>query len=302
MRAPRILSRMRKVATILQRLVMVLATTALSAACFTSQTIIKVKADGTGTIEQTHLMNSQMMGMASAMAGAAAKEAGGHAEVFATNPSEMFSEEQLRRQAAQWGGGVRFVSHTPLEQGAMKGVTAVFAFDDVNKLTMGADAANRVEVAGSELKADAPSAAPGTAGPAMRFGLTKVGSRSVIHVTFPENAGGTPAGAPDAVQPTSPQIPPEALAMVKSMFEGARIGIDIEVDGRIVASNAPATEGSRATLFAVDFAELLSDPSKLSALQTLKPGVDFSMVRKTLEGVKGVKLPTQSVVSIEFAK
>ena len=37
-----------------------------------------------------------------------------------------------------------------------------------------------------------------------------------------------------------------------------------------------------ATLFAVDFGELLSDPSKLAALQTLRPGVDFDTVRKTL--------------------
>jgi hypothetical protein len=136
----------------------------------------------------------------------------------------------------------------------------------------------------------------------MRFGLANVAGRSVVSVTFPERAAG-PATTEAPRTPTPPtEIPPEALAMVKSMFEGARMAVDVEVDGRIVATNAPATSGARATLFAIDFAELLSDPSKLAALQTLKPGVDFDVVRKTLAGVKGVTLPAHQVVSIEFAK
>jgi len=274
--------------TVTPRIAVALVAAMLSTACFTSETLIRIKADGSGTIEQTHLMNSQMIGMATAMAGAAAKEAGATGNLD-LNPSEIFSEEQLRRQAAEWGENVRFVSYTPLEQGPMKGVAAVFAFDDVNALSMGARSR--------------AGAAPTPAGPPMQFGLSTVAGRSVLSVTFPEgtraeHAPSSPGAAPNA----PPQIPPEALAMVKSMFDGARLSVAVEVAGRILASNAPFTSGSRATLVELDFGELLSDPSKLSALQTLKPGVDFSTVRKTLEGVKGVKLPTHSVVSIEFAK
>ena len=272
------------------RLALIIAAAVSSAACFTSETVIKVKADGSGTIEQTHLMNEQMIAMAGAMAGAAAKEAGAQGDV--PKLEELFSEDQLRRQATQWGQGVRFVSHTPLAQGPMKGASAVFAFDDVNKLSMGGTGSTAAGTA-------APS------GPAMRFGLTNVAGRSVISVTFPESVGpaapSESAGSPASPQ-APPQIPPEALGMVKTMFAGARVGIDVEVDGRIVATNAPATTGARATLFAVDFGELLSDPSKLAALQTLRPGVDFDTVRKTLGGVKGVTVPTHQVVSIEFAK
>jgi hypothetical protein len=247
-----------------------------------------VKADGSGTIEQTNLVNGQMFGMVAAMAGAAAKEKD-MPSIPDVNPDQLFTEEQFRAQAAQWG--VRFVSHTPLEKGAMKGAAAVFAFDDVSKLALG----TRNDAQGAQVPA----------GPPMRFKLTTVGGRSALSVTFPEDgpadrsASATPAPSTPAAPP---QIPPEALAMVKSMFAGAHMGVAVEVDGRIVASNAPATTESRATLVELDFAELLSDPSQIAALQSLKPGVDFASVRKALDGVKGVKFPSQAVVNIEFAK
>ena len=47
---------------------LVAAVAALSAGCFQSETVIRVKADGTGTIEQTNLANKEMLGMAAGMA------------------------------------------------------------------------------------------------------------------------------------------------------------------------------------------------------------------------------------------
>ena len=45
------------------------------------------------------------------------------------------------------------------------------------------------------------------------------------------------------------------------------------------------------TIFGLDFEQLLSDPTKFSALQGMKPGADFATARKALEGVPGVILP-----------
>jgi hypothetical protein len=67
-----------------------------------------------------------------------------------------------------------------------------------------------------------------------------------------------------------------------------------------VSTDAPRRDGSRVTIFALDFEQLLSDPSKFSALQGMKPGTDFATARKALEGVPGVLLPTTSTVTIEF--
>ena len=88
--------------------------------------------------------------------------------------------------------------------------------------------------------------------------------------------------------------------MVRNMFKGARIDVAVEVDGAIVTTDAPKRDGSRVTVFALDFERLLSDPSKFSALQAMKPGADFATARKALEGVPGVILPDTPTVTIEF--
>jgi hypothetical protein len=273
------------------RLVAVFVVTLSSTACFSSQTVIKLRPDGSGTIEQTNLVNASMLGMASGMA----KSVGGEQAQGAgtdVKPDDLFSEEQLKKQAERLGTGVRFVSSERLTEGAMQGARAVYAFDRIDDVSLGSRGARR----------DGPG---GSAAPEMQFALTpQPGNQSRLTVTFPERkTAADPALATEAPAPqAAPQIPPEAFAMVKSMFEGARMTVNVEVDGRIVGTNAPASSGSRATLVEVDFGELLSDPTKLQALQTLKPGADFATVRKTLEGVKGVKMPTEPTVTIDFAR
>jgi len=263
-----------------------------SAACFSSQTVLKLHPDGTGTIEQTNLVNTAMIGMASGMAKSMGGEnaEGGNLPV---KPEELFSEDQLKKQADQMGKNVRFVSSERLTNGAMQGAKAIYAFDRIEDVTVGSS----MKVSGDDASVN-PSASR------IQFALAPNGAQKRLTVTFPDPKP-TDTPAPSGAAPAAserPQIPPEAFAMVKSMFDGARMSIDVEVDGPIISTNAPASSGSRATLVEVDFGELLSDPSKLQMLQTLKPGVDFATVRKTLEGVKGVKMPAQPTVTIDFGK
>ena len=80
--------------------------------------------------------------------------------------------------------------------------------------------------------------------------------------------------------------------MVRSMFEGARIGVDVEVDGRIIKTNAPAIERrprdarSRSTS-----ASCCPTRRAFRRCSRSSPGTDFDTVRKALEGAKGVKIP-----------
>ena len=111
---------------------------AATAACFRSDTVIHVKADGTGTIEQTNLANKQMLGMAAGMAKSAAQEAGADASKTPSldNIGDLFDEARIREQASTFGEGVRFVSSEPLTQDGLTGVKAVFAFEDVRLLNL----------------------------------------------------------------------------------------------------------------------------------------------------------------------
>jgi hypothetical protein len=274
----------------MRRLVIALVAVAaaLCSACFQSDTVIRVKADGTGTIEQTNVANKQMLGMAAGMAKQAVESSGSDASRAPDldNIGDLFDEAKIREQASNFGLGVRFVSSTPITQDGLTGARSTFAFEDVRLLNLG----NRQNGSG-------PPA------PQLRFELDRgEGGDSMLRVRLPEgrrpadDAATTPAPATAA----RPDLPPEALAMIRNMFKGARMTIAVEVDGAIVTTDGPKRDGSRVTVFAVDLEQLLSDPTKFSALQSMKPGSDFATARKALEGVPGVILPETPTLTIQF--
>lgn len=267
----------------------------LSSACFSSETVIKLHPDGSGTIEQTNLVNTAAIGMAAGMAKSMAGDKGQGAKL--PTGEELFSEDQMKKQAAQFGEGVRFVSSEKVSQNGMQGARAVYAFDKVDTLAVGKGRG------GASVESGPASGGPSS--PPMQFALSKSGpTLSRLTISFPDQQ--RDAAAPSESTPGPGKglgdIPPEALAMVRSMFDGARLAVAVEVDGRIVKTNAPATSGARATLVEVDFGQLLADPAKFQALQSLRPGADFETVRKALADAKGVKIPVTSPVTIDFTK
>jgi hypothetical protein len=226
--------------------------------------------------------------MAAGLARGAAKETGTDPAKAPNldNIGDLFDEAKIRDMGASWGEGVRFVSSAPLTQDAMSGVKATFAFDDVRKLTT------------------SPGRDTGAPTPRLRFDLGPgADGATILTVRLPEATA--PAGDGSAATPTTPgpprqEIPPEALAMVRGMFKGARLSVAVEVEGAIVTTDGPKRDGSRVTIFGLDFEQLLSDPTKFAALQGMKPGTDFVTARKALEGVPGVILPQTPTVSIAF--
>ena len=90
------------------------------------------------------------------------------------------------------------------------------------------------------------------------------------------------------------------MQMVKTMFEGFHILIDLEVDGKIVKTNADYVNGSRITLIELDAAGIFQDEAKLKGLQSkLGPGMSLSELRPYLKDIKGVKV-NHPTVTIEY--
>src|SRR5262245_33499920 len=82
-----------------------LAGALVTSACFSSETVIHVRPDGTGTIEVTNLANKDALGMAAGMARGAAKEAGGDPSKAPNldNIGDLFDEAKVREMGASWG-------------------------------------------------------------------------------------------------------------------------------------------------------------------------------------------------------
>jgi hypothetical protein len=265
------------------RMVSIATATLSLTACLNSATLIKVKPDGSGTIEQTMLMNvATLKGMM----------AGLDPQGQVKQSSTPFSEEQLRQAADKLGKGVRFVSYTPLkEANGFEGAQAVYAFDDINAINIEQD---------PNLGGAAP-AGPGAAKKSnpVKFNLTRKGDSSVLTVTFDEKT--TAGNAPATPPPTAPEnVDPAMMQMIKQMFQGFKVAIDLEVLGKIVKTNADYVNGSRITLMEIDMAALLDDEAKLRALQTkMGPGASIADIKPLLKDVKGVKI-NHAVVNVEY--
>ena len=78
------------------------------------------------------------------------------------------------------------------------------------------------------------------------------------------------------------------MQMVKTMFQGFKVGIDLQVEGKIVKTNADYVNGSRITLLEIELAGLFEDEAKLKALQSkFGPGTTLTGDSSVPEGRQG---------------
>jgi hypothetical protein len=261
------------------RLLAVLASTFGLTACLNSTTLVKVKPDGSGTVEQTTLMNM-----------AALKGIGGGGQLN----GPMMNKADLERTAKSMGEGVRLVSSEPIKgDNGFEGVKAIFAFDDINKIQVSQGPPNMSGGTGGGTRAAEP-----TSDDPVRFKLTRNGATSTLNINVVDRPG---AGKTDNIpNPPPGDMPdlsnPMIMNMMKAMFQGFKINIGLEVAGSIVQTNAEYVTGPRITLLELDVAELLADEAKFKALQgKLGPDASLSEVKPYLKDFKGIKIDGPSI-------
>jgi hypothetical protein len=260
------------------RLLGVLLATFSLTACLNSTTLVKVKPDGSGTVEQTTLVNMAALKGTMGMQGAP--------------NGPLMNKADLERAAQQMGKGVRLVSSEPAKgEAGFEGVKAIFAFDDVNQIQI----SQGPSVGGGSRSAEPTSDDP------VRFKLTRNGATSTLAINFIDKA---PVGNGDMPKPASGEMPdltnPMIMNMIKAMFQGFKINVGLEVVGTIVKTNADYVSGPRITLLEMDVAALLADEAKFKALQgKLGPDATLSEVKPYLKDIKGIKIDGPSI-TVEF--
>lgn len=253
----------------------------LCTGCIRSATVINVKADGSGTVEQTMLVNLGLMkGMLGGLGGQSTPAPG------------ALNDADLKRTAARMGEGVTYVSAEPVKSpDGFEGSKAIYAFTDVTKLRVDQDP----NLSGSTT--GGISTPPKDSNP-VTFAFDKAGGVNTLTVSLkdePKADAKTPAptGGPDMDNP-------QMMEMMKSMFKGFKVSIDVVVAGAIVKTNADHVAGSRVTLLEMDMETLLKDEAKLKELQkVLGPGASVSELKPYLKDVKGLKI-NDPVVTIAF--
>ena len=243
--------------------------------CLRSTTTIDLKDDGSGTIVQETAVSTQALGMLQGLAGA---------NQTGDKPAQLFGEEQARKAADTMG--VTFVSGEPYKTGELEGYRARYAFADIAKVNLKMDQGTNSLAPGAEAKK-----------PPFGFAFKRGSAASTLTIQMPDQTPGTPGALPfpgggsDADKAQMAQ----AMGMMKMMMRGLFVDVALNVNGRIIKSNAPYVEGSRVTLLQIDFDKLLADDTALLKLQSAKD-------LKSLASVPGLKVVTEPKVTIEFSR
>jgi hypothetical protein len=276
----------------LVRMFVLLVVCAMMGGCITSTTLVKVKTDGSGTIEQTLSMRQEAADDLQKMMGSFAG-----ANAASTKPMELFGEADMRAAAGRLGEGVSFVSSRAITAPDRVGRIAVYSFTDITKVHVEEKPATPGPVG-----AGMPMPASSGRSEAIRFGMTQLpNGHALLTVSFPEAkpkpaeaevkpAGKTTSGAP----PPSP----EQMAMIKRMFDGLKINVAVEPQGTLVKTNSPYVAANRVTLLEMDFTELLNNDAVLQ--QIGQPG-SLEDAKAILKSIKGFKVNLDKEVTVEFA-
>jgi hypothetical protein len=248
-----------------------------SGGCFQMMTVVHVKGDASGTIDQRLVFSP-----------AALSRMKQFAMLGGSNGRSIdpLSEEQARADAAALGPGVTLVSSTPINDETGQGRASVFAFADINHLRVNPQPA---APGGVTVRADGID----SRGKAITFSLAKQGNGNAlltIVVPLPELPTGGLLSQEKAARP-------EQLAMLKQMFGGARITIAVEPAGTLVHTSSPFVDGSRVTLLDVDLDQLLQDDTLLPRLQAAKSADEMKAI---LQEAPGVKINFDRMITIEF--
>jgi hypothetical protein len=258
----------------MRRVGLILLVAALASGCLRSTTTITVKQDGSGTVDQEIGATPQALAMLRSFdsAGGGDKRAN----------LDMFGPEQA--EAAAKSMGVRFISGEPIKTAESEGYRAHFAFDDVTKIRF------------DMVKTPTSAAAEKSAAPPFGFGFTKGDGSSVLTITMPDQQGG--AGTllnqlpGNGAQSKDNQ---QAFAMLLPMLRGLFVDVTVNVEGRVIKSNAPYVTGSQVTLLQFDFDKVNATEGALQKLQTTTDP-------KLLKDIPGVRMVTDPVVTIEFGR
>jgi hypothetical protein len=195
----------------------------------------------------------------------------------------------MKEAATKYGDGVVFVSSKPIKTADRVGRVAIYQCADISTL--------RIDQ--KPQTGDMPGASSSKTKEEVLFRFAKQPSgTSQLTVVFPESK--FEEARKDATTDkdgNKKPVDPAQLEMMKKLFDGLKVAIDVDVLGTIVKTNSPYVQGSRVTLLEMDFGQLLANDQLMS--QIGEPG-SIEEAKQMLKDVKGFKVTLDREVTIEF--
>lgn len=251
---------MRPLALILAAVLILLGNTS----CLRNSTVVKVKKDGSGSIVSRYHFSPQMLAMleqlealGGAFGGIEGANAAGSPNLGLLKELAKPEEESLRKDAANFGEGVRYANHeADKDEDGWEGYTVVYDFDDIRKVridqsSVPGKAKEFVKSAGEEIK-------PGEGG-----GITFALEGDVLTVSTNFGEKGL-EGVIDQKQLDQAKqagiAPSEMMKMSAGMTQGMRVGFFLRAEGGIAETDASHVEGDLITISDADVSKMMADP------------------------------------------
>ena len=250
--------------------------------CIQTETKIMVDRNGSGTIERSLIMRSDVVEMLKKMQAfdPSKKDAG------------IFDEEKLNKDAEDLGPGVRLESAVPIKNKTGEGYKAVYSFKDLNTVKINQTPGD--ELPSSEMGGDKS----GGSGEYVTFEFSK-GNPATLLIRLYQMEKAEVSGEEEEEEENEAESSPMDSSMLQQFFRDMKLAISVEVAGSIVDTDADFRTGSTVRLVDMDFNRLLNTPEALELLTDSK--------MKTLEEMKdlsrkypGLQLESKDTVKIRF--
>ena len=257
----------------------------LLAGCLQVKTNIQVNKDGSGTINEKVLFSKTFVNMIREFAQSFDDSA-------ATDSEELsiFKEDEIKADAKDYGENVKYVSHELISNEKWEGYQAIYSFDDISKVKITPDPDSKVAIGdeGSEIppeedyyffqfiKGDTPEL---------------IIDRPEIELTSETEEENTTEEAEQNDDETGEEF--------LKMMEGMSISVGVEVEGKIINTNANYAEGSKVTLFEMDLGEMMKNKEAFKEFKNKEPK-NIDEMKEYLEKFPGMKIEVEKPVSIKF--
>jgi hypothetical protein len=267
--------------------VLALCCAALSAGCLTIDSVIAVQPDGIGSVTYTLFLKSTTIESLEKFAMTREDRSEG------AGWKDFFSEEKWRQAAATMGEGVTFQSLQRVKKRGWEGVKVVYFFSDISKVTlkMGFPSVMSLTEPAPPLEALTFRFAPAAEAPA-NLTIVMPPYRTVDGVT--NGSSGETEGAPSRNA--------AVMARFRSVLDGFRAAVVVDVNGPIVKTDADYVAGSKVTVLSVDFNEMMSGSADFGLFGAAIDGPLPPDIREKLKTTSGLAMQVAPEVTVQFGK
>jgi hypothetical protein len=250
--------------------------------CIESKTLVRVKKDGSGEVEDTLLMRTDVIQMLMSVSQEMGEESGDF---------ELVSREELEQRAREMGAGVALKSVENIVTDTHSGYRALFTFQDINTLQVNENPDENVPDSGSPGE-DVPNREIIT----FQFEKAKGKDPVSLIINLPREEVGTEGEEPEEIPEGQSE---EMVNMFREIFKDMKIDVALEVDGRIMETNATHRQGSKIIFIELDFDRIIQNEEVFREL-ALSNTNSLEETKELLKDVPGIKVEMQDRIEVQF--